>query len=93
MQESPEKVESLNTKRKRLIYRSWHRGTKEMDMLLGKFAEIHIPNMSEPELGKYEALLDLNDPDLYEWYSNPEKLPQEHRNEVMALFLAFHYKA
>lgn len=93
MQESPQKVESETNRRKRLVYRSWHRGTKEMDMLLGKFADAHVLTMAESQLDQYEVLLDLNDPDLYDWYSNPEKLPKEHNNEVMALFLSFDYKS
>lgn len=92
MQESPSKVESLTPRAKRLIYRSWHRGTKEMDLLLGRFADTYIPEFNEAQLDQYEDLLELNDPDLYNWYTGQVAMPEEFQNEVMELFLAFNYK-
>ena len=61
--------------RKRLIFRSEHRGTKEMDLLLGSFAKIHVPDFNEAELAEYEALLEENDPDLYNWITEQETPP------------------
>lgn len=51
--------------RKRLLYQSQHCGMREMDLLVGHFAERHIPSMSEEELKKFEVLLALPDDDLY----------------------------
>lgn len=67
-----EKTENM---RKRLIFRSEHRGTKEMDLLLGSFAKRHVPDFSEEELVEYEALLEENDPDLYNWITKQEAPP------------------
>lgn len=67
--------ENLNNKRKRLIFRSEHRGTKEMDLLMGSFAQKHVPGFSEDELAEYEALLHHNDPDLYNWVIGKEPVP------------------
>ena len=61
--------------RKRLIFRSEHRGTKEMDLLLGSFAKQHVPDFNEAELAEYEALLEENDPDLYNWITEQEQPP------------------
>lgn len=61
--------------RKRLIFRSEHRGTKEMDLLLGSFAKKHVPDFNEVELAEYEALLEENDPDLYNWITERERPP------------------
>ncbi len=51
-------------RRKRAYYRAWHRGTKEMDILLGQFAEASLSLMSDDDLTCFEELLGLPDPDL-----------------------------
>lgn len=51
---------------KRLIYRSWHRGTKELDLLLGPFADAELSALSESELDDYERLLEVPEPLLYD---------------------------
>jgi len=67
--------ETLENFRKRLIFRSWHRGTKEMDLLMGSFADQNVPGFSEDELRQYEDVLMNNDPDLYNWISGREEPP------------------
>lgn len=68
-------LEELENMRKRLIFRSEHRGTKEMDLLLGSFAKAHVYSFNEDELKEYEALLTENDPDLYNWITGQEEAP------------------
>jgi antitoxin CptB len=68
-------IEDIEVRRKRLIFRSWHRGTREMDLLLGRFADAHIAGFSESELAEYEALLQVSDPDLYNWITGVEEAP------------------
>lgn len=63
--------------RKRLIFRSEHRGTKEMDLLLGSFARRYVPEFSEAELLDYQELLQNNDPDLYNWITGQEAPPAQ----------------
>ena len=52
---------------KRMTMRSWRRGTKEMDLILGPFADVHLAQMDEATLATYDALLDENDQDLLPW--------------------------
>ena len=59
---------SLDNRRKRLIFRSWHRGTREMDLIMGSFAETNVPSMTGAELDLYEELLHTPDPDVYDWF-------------------------
>lgn len=54
---------------KRIYYRSWHRGCKETDLVLGPFAERHLASLSPEMLALYEALLDENDWDIWQWVS------------------------
>lgn len=76
-------LEDIENQRKRLIFRSEHRGTKEMDLLLGSFAKKHVPSFAEQELGEYEAFLTHNDPDLYNWITEVEEAPVDVRNYKM----------
>lgn len=69
--------EGLDTRRKRLLYRCWHRGTREMDLLLGRFADAHIATLDESELADLERLIELQDPDLYAAFSEKTPLPPE----------------
>ncbi|MDX2112947.1 MAG: succinate dehydrogenase assembly factor 2 [Alphaproteobacteria bacterium] len=56
-----------HTRRKRLIFRSTHRGNKEMDLVFSQFIEAHLPALSAAELDIYEALLEENDVDIWDW--------------------------
>jgi antitoxin CptB len=55
----------LDDRRKRLLFRCWHRGTREMDLILGRFADAEISALGDDELAELERLLELPDPDLY----------------------------
>ena len=54
-------------RRKRLRYRSWHRGWKETDIILGQFADENIDKLDDEQLDAYEQLLDENDADIWDW--------------------------
>ena len=82
--------DDLALRRKRLCFRCWHRGTKEIDLLLGPFAERFAPGMSEPELADFERLLALPDPDLYNWITKHSEVSPEHRSKVLDLIIEFH---
>jgi antitoxin CptB len=79
---------STEVLRRRLRFRSWHRGTREADLLLGSFADRHLAGFDEGQLRRFEALLEEADPDLYAWLSGREPLPAEHRSDVADLLLA-----
>ena len=55
----------LDDRRKRLLFRCWHRGTREMDLILGRFADREIADLSDGELDELEQLIEVPDPDLY----------------------------
>lgn len=80
-------------RRKRLLFRSWHRGTKEADLLLGSFAERHLAGMSEAQLDTYEALLEENDALLYDWIIGRAPPPPERDSDVLRLLRDFRYRA
>jgi antitoxin CptB len=83
--------EALEIRRKRLLYQSGHRGTKESDLLLGAFAAAHLPGFSAEELDRYEALLDENDGDLFDWVTGRSPPPPGKMSDVLRLLLSFRY--
>ncbi len=89
MPESHEK-DNISIKRKRLGFRSWHRGTREMDLLLGRFADAHLEGMDAEGLALYDRFLSNSDPDIYNWVSRAEPVPPAEDNRVVQLVLAFY---
>ncbi len=70
-------VEDRETRIKRLRLRSWRRGTKEMDLILGSFADQQLKLLSDAELDAHEAMMAENDHDLYQWISGQAEVPDE----------------
>lgn len=69
--------------RKKILFRSWHRGTKEMDLVLGTYADNNLSSMSYDELMHFQSFLNLSDPDLYKWLISEEKaFPEEFRDLI-----------
>ncbi len=62
---------------KRILYRSWHRGCKETDILLGDFAKGNLSIMNVDDISCFERLLDEQDLDIYSWVNHPELTPPE----------------
>lgn len=87
MPEQLDKVETLENKRKRLSFRAWHRGTREMDLLMGSFADRNLANFGEAELAEFEEILCQNDPDVYDWVSGQKSVPEEIKSSVLDLLL------
>lgn len=81
--------ETLEIRRKRLRYRSWHRGTKELDLLIGGFAARHLDELGESELDQFEAIMDANEHDIYAWLTGKAEVPGEHDNDVMHRLLNY----
>lgn len=79
----------LDERRKRLLFRCWHRGTREMDLILGRFADAEIANLSEPELTELETLLEVNDPDLYAAITGDKALPADVTGALFARINAY----
>ena len=78
-----------NIRRKRLSFRSWHRGTRESDLVLGRFADAHLPQFDDDQLGRYEALLECADADLFDWITGRAAPPAEHDHDVTRLLFSF----
>ena len=69
--------DGLDERRRRLLFRCWHRGTREMDLVLGRFADAEIANLGDDELAQLERLIEVPDPDLYAAVTGDKPLPAE----------------
>ena len=76
-------------RRKRLRYRAWHRGTREMDLVLGPFADAHAETADERELGQFEELMEEADTDLLKWVMGQEAPPARIDRGLLERLIAF----
>jgi antitoxin CptB len=89
---APSTEGSTEVRRKRLLFRAWHRGTREADLILGSFAERYLAGFDEARLHAFEALLEVTDAELFDWISGRAAPSAEHDTEVTRLLLAFQYR-
>ena len=76
-------------RRKRMRFRASHRGFKEMDLILGRFAEERLDSLTDAELDQFEAILDAADGPLYHWITGKEDVPAAFDTPVMAALRAY----
>ena len=82
--------EDLETRRKRLIFRSCYTGMKETDILLGTFAKRYLPEFTAAQIATYEALIETHeDPQIYAWMTGRTPVPEAYDTDVMQLMKAF----
>jgi antitoxin CptB len=82
----------IDNLKKRLIYRSQYRGTKEMDKLVGKFVQLHIDKFDFAQLKKLEKFLDIDDDTLYKFYTNQINNLDGEMLEISKIFKKFNYQ-
>ncbi|HZH25753.1 MAG TPA: succinate dehydrogenase assembly factor 2 [Azospirillaceae bacterium] len=80
----------LDVRRRRILFRSWHRGLREMDLLMGRFADAEIGTMSDDDLLAFERLIEVPDADLYRWITGELATPSKDDSPVLRRLKAFH---
>jgi len=81
---------NLDARQKRILFRAWHRGTREMDLLMGRYTEAAIDTMTEAEMTMLEALIEVPDRDLFSWIAAGEPVPSNYDTAVFRALKAFH---
>jgi antitoxin CptB len=81
----------LDERRRRLLFRSWHRGIREMDLVLGRFADAHIAKLSEAELDEYETWLEFPDQQIFSWVNGAQAVPAEVDTALFRRLREFHH--
>ena len=85
--------EGLDPRRRRLLFRSWHRGIREMDLVLGRFADAHIATLSDAELDEYERWLEVPDQQIFAWVNGAQAAPPEFDTALFRRLREFHLSA
>jgi len=80
----------LDERRRRLLYRAWHRGTREMDLLMGRFADAAIGDLTDAEITELERLAEVPDPELYAWLTGGRPVPDDYDLTVFRRLRDFH---
>ena len=80
----------LEPRRKRVLFRAWHRGIREMDLIMGRFADAEIGTMPEADLAEFERLIEVPDRDLYLWLTGETETPPSYDTPVFRRLKGFH---
>ena len=79
------------TRLKRLRFRAWHRGTKEADLLVGGFFDLHGEGWSDAEMAWFETFIEEQDVDIMGWAMNAQPVPVQFEGPLMAALKALDY--
>lgn len=82
--------DGLDPRRRRALFRAWHRGMREVDLLLGRFADAHIAGLDDHDLADFEALMEAPDDELYTWIVGRVPPVAPFRKPILASIIAFH---
>jgi antitoxin CptB len=82
--------EGLDERRRRILFRAWHRGMREMDLIMGRFADAEIHELSDAELDEFEDLMQAPDPEVYRWVAGGEPPPAPYDRPLFRKLRAFH---
>jgi antitoxin CptB len=80
----------LDVRRRRILFRSWHRGLREMDLIMGRFADAEIASLSEADLDEFERLIEVPDADLFRWITGEVATPENYESPVLQRLKTFH---
>jgi antitoxin CptB len=81
--------EGLDTRRRRLKFRCWHRGIREMDLIMGRFADACVDHLADSELGELERLMEVPDPVIYAWITGESPPPDDFDTALLRRLQAF----
>jgi len=81
----------LDPRRRKILFRAWHRGMREMDLIMGRFADDAIAGFSDAELDEFERLIEVLDRDLLSWVTGEAAVPENYDTELFRRLRAFHH--
>jgi antitoxin CptB len=80
----------LDARRRRILFRSWHRGMREMDLIMGRFADDAIERLDDGELGELERLMELPDREVLAWITGEIAVPADFDTALFRRLCDFH---
>ncbi len=84
--------EGLDPRRRKLLFLCWHRGIREMDLIMGRFADEHLERLAGQDLDDFERLAELADQNLLGWFTGELKIPAEYDTPVFRKMRDFHWR-
>src|SRR4030095_14946927 len=84
--------EGLDPRRRKLLFMCWHRGIREMDLILGRFADEHIDRLTDDEVAAIEQLSEQRDQDLLGWFTGEFDTPAEFDTPVFRKIREFNWR-
>ena len=85
--------EALDARRRKLKFRAWRRGFREMDLLMGSFADAHLAGFSNDEVSEFERLLSTPDWEVYAWLIGQKPVPDNFKSALLTRMMEFRYEA
>lgn len=82
--------DGLDVRRRKLLFRAWRRGVREMDLIVGRFADAHIETLDEASLDDFERLIEVPNAELYAWVTGDRAIPANYDTSVLRLLVTFH---
>ncbi len=82
--------DGLDVRRRKVLFRAWHRGMRETDLILGRFADAAIADLNDAEIGDFEQLLEVQDQDVLAWLLGEAIVPSEFDTPLFGKLCAFH---
>ncbi|MBN9046697.1 MAG: succinate dehydrogenase assembly factor 2 [Rhizobiales bacterium] len=82
-------TENLDVRRRKLLFRSWHRGMRETDLILGQYADAYIAGFTDDQLDEFERILEVLDRDLFQWVMGERPTPPEYDTPLFRDIVAF----
>ena len=82
--------EGLDERRRRLLFRAWHRGMREVDLIMGRFADAHLGRLTESEVDELERLMEVPEPELLAWVMGQEPTPRAFDTALFRRMRDFH---
>lgn len=85
--------EVLDERRRKLKFRAWRRGFREMDLLMGSFADAHLLGLSDDDVSEFERLLSTPDWEVYAWLIGQKPVPANFESSLLTRMMEFRYEA
>jgi antitoxin CptB len=82
--------QGLDPRRRKLLFRAWHRGMREMDLIMGGFADARVEHLSGVELAEFERLIDVPDRELLAWVTGEAAVPPDFDSALLRDLCDFH---
>jgi antitoxin CptB len=82
--------DGLDVRRRKLLFRAWHRGMREVDLIMGRFADATIAQLTADELAQFERLMEVPDRDLLAWVTGEWEVPANYDTPLYKKLRDFH---